>query len=66
MRTGDDMSKKSNVNPDHYKTAGRDPIGQAVVQERQKQKLKKTQVQTRQGASKRRAPRRPPAARPIA
>lgn len=27
------MSKKNNVNPDHYKTAGRDRQGQAVAQE---------------------------------
>jgi hypothetical protein len=33
------MSRKSNVNPDHYKTAGRDPQGQAVLQEMQRQKL---------------------------
>ncbi len=32
------MSKKSNVNPDHYKTAGRERPGQDVVQEIQKQK----------------------------
>ena len=33
-------SKKSNVNPDHYKTAGRSPQGQDVVQKvyRQRQR----------------------------
>ncbi|MEO7653617.1 MAG: hypothetical protein ABIZ80_24425 [Bryobacteraceae bacterium] len=32
------MSKhKSNVNPDHYKTAGREPIGRDVIQEVQRQ-----------------------------
>lgn len=31
------MSKKNNVNPDHYKTAGRERPGQDVVQEIQKQ-----------------------------
>ncbi len=33
------MSKKSNVNPDHYKTRGREPIGQDVVHELERQKL---------------------------
>ncbi len=34
------MSKhKSNVNPDHYKTAGREPIGRDVVQEVYRQEL---------------------------
>ncbi len=32
------MSNKINVNPDHYKTAGRERPGQDVVQEIQKQK----------------------------
>lgn len=27
------MAKKSNVNPDHYKTAGRERPGQGIVQE---------------------------------
>ncbi len=34
------MSKKSNVNPNHYKTAGRDPQGQAILQEVERQKFK--------------------------
>jgi hypothetical protein len=33
------MGKKSNVNPDHYKTAGREPQGQAVLQELERQKF---------------------------
>jgi hypothetical protein len=37
------MARKSNVNPDHYKTAGRDPQGQAVLQEVERQKLKEGQ-----------------------
>jgi hypothetical protein len=32
------MSKKSNVNPDHYKTAGRSRQGEDLVQEIQTQK----------------------------
>lgn len=31
------MNKKNNVNPDHYKTAGRERPGQDIVQEIQKQ-----------------------------
>ena len=33
------MGKKNNVNPDHYKTAGREKPGQDIVQEIHKQKL---------------------------
>ncbi len=32
------MSNKNNVNPDHYKTAGRERPGQDIVQGIQKQK----------------------------
>ena len=38
------MARKSNVNPDHYKTAGRDPQGQAVLQELEHQKLTEGQA----------------------
>lgn len=34
------MSKKSNVNPDHYKTAGRNPQGHDVVQSVERQKMR--------------------------
>ena len=40
------MAKKSNVNPDHYKTAGREPQGQDAVHEVQKREF--TQAKTRQ------------------
>ena len=43
--------KKSNVNPDHYKTAGRERQGEDVVPELEKKKL--------QRASRRRSGRRP-------
>jgi hypothetical protein len=33
------MSKNINVNPDHYKTGGREPQGQEVVHDLQRQKL---------------------------
>ncbi len=36
---------KNNVNPDHYKTAGRERPGQAVVQEIQKQKFTEAKAQ---------------------
>lgn len=52
------MARKSNVNPDHYKTAGRDPQGQAVLQEVERQKLKEGQA----GSS--RATRKKPPATP--
>lgn len=41
------MSKKSNVNPDHYKTAGRTRQGENIVQEIQTQKY----MQSRQDAT---------------
>ena len=31
------MSKNNNVNPDHYKTAGREPLGQDVIHDVEKQ-----------------------------
>jgi hypothetical protein len=37
------MSRKSNVNPDHYKTAGRERPGQDIVQEVHKQKYMQDQ-----------------------
>jgi hypothetical protein len=38
------MSKKSNVHPDHYKTAGRDPQGQDVIQEVERQKFREQEA----------------------
>jgi hypothetical protein len=38
------MGKKSNVNPDHYKTAGRERQGQAVLQELERQKFKEKEA----------------------
>jgi hypothetical protein len=37
------MGTKNNVNPDHYKTAGRERPGQDVVQEIHKQKYTQAQ-----------------------
>jgi len=33
------MAKKSNVHPDYYKTAGREPVGQNTVHEDHKREL---------------------------
>ena len=41
------MAKKSNVHPDHYKTAGREPVGQGSVQELEKQALRKAESEER-------------------
>ncbi len=38
------MGKKSNVNPDHFKTAGREPQGQDVVHEVQRQQYAEAKV----------------------
>ena len=40
------MAKKSNVHPDHYKTAGREPVGQGLVHQLEKQAL--TQGQSKE------------------
>jgi hypothetical protein len=33
------MAKKSNVHPDYYKTAGREPVGQSTVHEDHKREF---------------------------
>lgn len=33
------MAKKSNVHPDYYKTAGREPVGQSTVHEGHKREF---------------------------
>jgi hypothetical protein len=38
------MSKKSNVHPDYYKTAGREPQGQAVIQEVERQEFREQEA----------------------
>lgn len=40
---------KSNVNPNHYKTAGRERQGEDIVQEIHKQELTQAQAAGRQG-----------------
>lgn len=41
------MSKKVNVNPDHYKTAGRERQGDDIVQEIHKQKFAQAKAASR-------------------
>lgn len=41
------MSKKINVNPDHYKTAGRERQGENIVQADEKQELRKREKSVR-------------------
>ena len=49
------MAKKSNVHPDHYKTAGREPVGQGLVQELEKQVL--TQGQSKEKIARHKTPK---------
>jgi hypothetical protein len=49
------MAKKSNVHPDHYKTAGREPLGQGLVQELEKQVL--TQGQSKEKTARHKTPK---------
>ena len=44
------MGKKSNVNPDHYKTAGRGRQGEDIVQERHRERYARAQRRSGKGA----------------
>jgi len=61
------MAKKSNVHPDYYKTAGREPVGQNTVHEDHKREftsaVKTESDGTRRG--KARQQQRPPLASPV-
>jgi hypothetical protein len=46
------MSKKSNVHPDHYKTAGRVPQGQNVVHAIEREALRQQHAQEERTAVK--------------
>jgi hypothetical protein len=48
------MSKRINVNPDHYKTAGRERQGEDVVVELEKQKLSRAEAGDRKRRRRRR------------
>jgi hypothetical protein len=49
------MSSKINVNPDHYKTAGRERQGEDIVHERQKQTMSKARERIKGGERSARA-----------
>jgi hypothetical protein len=53
------MSKRINVNPDHYKTAGRSRQGEDIVHERQKAALSKTRATAAERSGRGATPRRP-------
>ena len=55
------MAKKSNVHPDHYKTAGREPVGQGRVQQLEKQAL--TQGQSKEKIARHKTPKTKAAAK---
>lgn len=57
------MSKHNNVNPDHYKTAGREPQGQDVAHEVQRQEFAeiKAKEKRRKPRPAAQAPVKPPA-----
>jgi hypothetical protein len=46
------MSKRNNVNPDHYKTAGREPPGKGITQEAYKHQFAQTQRQEQKTAKR--------------
>jgi hypothetical protein len=46
------MSKNNNVNPGQYKVAGRERLGENLVQERDKQQLAKHKERTNPKAAK--------------
>jgi hypothetical protein len=54
------MSKRINVNPGHYKTAGRERQGEEVVSELEKQRLAASRVRRRTRRSKPRTSVAPP------
>ena len=43
------MSKKINVNPDHYKVAGRERQGEDILQEEHKQRFTKAEERATEG-----------------
>ena len=59
------MSKDNNVNPGHYKTAGREPQGQGVAHEVQRQEFAeiKAKEKRRKPRVAAQAPAKPPASK---
>lgn len=60
------MGKKSNVNPDHYKTAGRERQGEDIAQDQQKQKYAQAKAAQRKASRGKSAPNLIPGGPPIA
>lgn len=52
LQSDQTMSRKSNVNPDHYKQAGRGRQGQGIVQEVERQKLREEEASRSRGKAK--------------
>jgi hypothetical protein len=46
------MSRKSNINPDHYKKAGRGRQGQGIVQDVERQKFREEEASRSRGKRK--------------
>jgi hypothetical protein len=55
LENNNSMSQKSNVNPDHYKQAGRGRQGQDVVHEVERQKFKEQAGSPSGGSSRKRS-----------
>ena len=62
-RKGETAMGKSNVNPDHYKIAGRERQGEDIVQEAKRQKYAKEQARLRGKTAKNESHLLPGAAR---
>jgi hypothetical protein len=60
------MGKKSNVNPDHYKTAGRERQGEDIAQEQHRQKYAQAKAAQRKASRGKSAANLIPGAPPTA
>ena len=59
------MGKKSNVNPDHYKTAGRERQGEDIAQEQHRQKYAQAKAAQRKASRGKSTPNLIPGAGPM-
>lgn len=59
------MAKKSNVNPDHYKTAGRERQGEDIAQEQHRQEYAQAKAAQRKASRGKSAPNLIPGAAPM-
>lgn len=60
------MGKKSNVNPDHYKTAGRERQGEDIAQEQHRQEYAQAKAAQRKASRGKAAPKLIPGSAPTA